>query len=140
LVGQLVPDGQSDTQPQNPASAASRTVVSIFVLTTIERMPKVFVNLACSLGATSPVRETEVHENDVWPVDFCAGDGSILGRSHRTDLMAEIRYELLKAHRDDHLITTGPAPMTERASNEIMVQRGVSPGEPVARQSGLGFI
>jgi hypothetical protein len=54
--------------------------------------------------------------------------------------MAKVRYELLKAHRDDHLITTGPAPMTERASNEIMVQRGVSPGEPVARQSGLGFI
>jgi hypothetical protein len=63
-----------------------------------------FVNLACSLGATSPVRETEVHENDVRSVRFRAGDGSILGGRHRTDLMAEIRYELLKAHRDDHLI------------------------------------
>jgi hypothetical protein len=63
-----------------------------------------FVNLACGLGATSPVRETEVHENDVRSVHFCASDGSILCGRHRTDLMTKIRYELLKAHRDDHLI------------------------------------
>jgi hypothetical protein len=61
-----------------------------------------FVNLACSLG----VRETEVHENDVRSVHFCAGDGSILCGRHRTDLMAKICYELLKAHRDDHLISS----------------------------------
>jgi hypothetical protein len=55
------------------------------------------VNLACGLGATSAARETEVHENDVRSVHFCAGDGSILGGRHRTDLMAEIRYELFRS-------------------------------------------
>jgi hypothetical protein len=63
-----------------------------------------FVNPACRLGATPPVRETEVHENDVRSVHFCAGNGSIFSGRHRTDLMAKISYELLKAHRHEHLI------------------------------------
>jgi hypothetical protein len=63
-----------------------------------------FVDLARGLGATPSMCETQVHQNDVGPVGFRAGDRTRLGRGNRTDLMSEFLHKLLKAHRDDHLI------------------------------------